>query len=110
MLNQGDIVLVPFPFTDQSGTKFRPAIIISNPKVNKTNDVILAQITSTIRKDEFSYVLENRNLSIPLHKKDCEVRCHIITAISKSLIKMKISALNQDKHIELINKIMDNFK
>ena len=25
----GDVVLVPFPFTDQSGTKRRPAVIIS---------------------------------------------------------------------------------
>ena len=26
----GDVVLVPFPFTDQAGTKKRPAVIISN--------------------------------------------------------------------------------
>lgn len=25
----GDVVLVPFPFTDQSGTKKRPAVIVS---------------------------------------------------------------------------------
>lgn len=28
----GDVVLVPFPFTDQSGTKKRPAVIVSIPK------------------------------------------------------------------------------
>jgi mRNA interferase MazF len=26
----GDIVLVPFPFTDQSGIKKRPAVIVSS--------------------------------------------------------------------------------
>ena len=25
----GDVVLVPFPFTDQSGTKKRPAVVVS---------------------------------------------------------------------------------
>jgi mRNA interferase MazF len=24
----GDVVLVPFPFTDQSGTKRRPAVVV----------------------------------------------------------------------------------
>jgi mRNA interferase MazF len=28
--NFGDIVLVPFPFTDQSVAKKRPAVVISN--------------------------------------------------------------------------------
>ena len=26
----GDVVLVPFPFTDQSGTKKRPAVVVSS--------------------------------------------------------------------------------
>lgn len=27
-LSFGDVVLVPFPFTDQSGTKKRPAVVV----------------------------------------------------------------------------------
>ena len=30
----GDIVLVPFPFTDQSGIKKRPAVIVSSAAYN----------------------------------------------------------------------------
>lgn len=30
----GDVVLVPFPFTDQSGTKKRPAVIASSSAYN----------------------------------------------------------------------------
>jgi mRNA interferase MazF len=44
---QGDVLLVPFPFTDQSGSKQRPAIVISSAKYNQIHpDVILAPITS----------------------------------------------------------------
>jgi mRNA interferase MazF len=32
----GDVVLVPFPFTDQSGTKKRPAVIVSFPATATT--------------------------------------------------------------------------
>ena len=56
--NQGDIVLVPFPFTLGTSSKPRPAIVVSNSIVNKTQDVILAQITSKPRKDEFTYILD----------------------------------------------------
>ena len=40
---KGEVVVVPFPFTDLSAAKRRPAIIIANLK---GDDLILAQITS----------------------------------------------------------------
>jgi mRNA interferase MazF len=46
---QGDVFLVPFPFTDQSGTKKRPAVVLSSSQYNQNHlDVILAPITSQI--------------------------------------------------------------
>ena len=60
---QGDIVLVPFPFSNQGGSKPRPAIVVSNSKVNKNKNILLAQITSTLRTDEYSFVLENNMLT-----------------------------------------------
>ena len=47
---QGDVLLVPFPFTDQSGSKQRPAVVVSSEAYNQTHsDVILAPITSQIK-------------------------------------------------------------
>ncbi len=43
-LKRGDIVLVPFPFTDLSSTKVRPAVLISADEQH--NDVIIAFISS----------------------------------------------------------------
>lgn len=44
---QGDVLLVPYPFTDQSGSKQRPAIVLSGDTYNQTYvDLILAPITS----------------------------------------------------------------
>jgi mRNA interferase MazF len=44
----GDIVLVPFPFTDQTGSKVRPAIVISIKPYD--DDVVIVFVTSKIKK------------------------------------------------------------
>lgn len=49
-LNFGDVVLVPFPFTDQTGTKRRPAVVVSNQGYNgNRRDVVIMAITSQVR-------------------------------------------------------------
>ena len=46
----GDVVLVPFPFTDQSGAKKRPAVLVSSDNYNSNRrDLIIMAITSQMR-------------------------------------------------------------
>jgi len=48
--NRGDVVLVPFPFSDQTTTKKRPAVIISSNTYNDTSrDIVIMAITSQAR-------------------------------------------------------------
>lgn len=43
---RGDVVLLPFPYTDQSGSKRRPALVLSTDTYNlRRADVIVAPIT-----------------------------------------------------------------
>lgn len=47
----GDVVLVPFPFTDQTGAKKRPAVVVSSSAYNTgRRDVVIMAITSQVRK------------------------------------------------------------
>jgi mRNA interferase MazF len=47
----GDVVLVPFPFTDQSGVKKRPAVIVSGSAYNASRrDIVIMAITSQVRQ------------------------------------------------------------
>ena len=46
----GDVVLVPFPFADQSGTKKRPAVVVSSSGYNASRrDIVIIAITSQVR-------------------------------------------------------------
>jgi mRNA interferase MazF len=49
-LNVGDVLLVPFPFTDQQGVKQRPAVVVSSSTYNaRRPDVVIMAITSVRR-------------------------------------------------------------
>jgi mRNA interferase MazF len=47
----GDILLVSFPFTNQAGSKRRPAVVVSTRTYNQRRpDVILMAVTSQVRQ------------------------------------------------------------
>ena len=49
MPNQGDIVLIPIPFTDLSSQKRRPVIVISNDHYNQhTPDPVVVAMTAIV--------------------------------------------------------------
>lgn len=51
---RGDIVLVAFVFSDASGTKVRPALVVSSAAYHRgRHDVIVAAITSNTRRRFF---------------------------------------------------------
>ncbi len=46
---KGDVVLAPLDFTNQSGSKWRPAVVVSTGRYNQiTPDVVVASITSNL--------------------------------------------------------------
>ena len=55
----GTVILVPFPFTDQSVSKQRPAVVVSAKDYNDARpDVIVMAITSQLRAASSSYDLQ----------------------------------------------------
>lgn len=101
---QGDIVIVPFPFSDGQQSKSRPAVVISTERVNNTRDVILAQISSTTRRDDFSFYINDSMLTVSL-RKESQVRVQKIFIIEQRLVKKKISQLTESAKNELITKV-----
>lgn len=105
MYQDGDIVLIPFPFTDLSNSKLRPAIVISSELVNSTQDIILLAITSNLRADDFSFLLRNEDLNMPMRLRS-EVRCNKVFTASQRLIRKKINQLSPLQFQNLFNQFV----
>ncbi|MDJ0531865.1 MAG: type II toxin-antitoxin system PemK/MazF family toxin [Xenococcaceae cyanobacterium MO_207.B15] len=58
-VKQRDIILIKFPFSDLSGAKVRPALVISNDKYNSSKlDAVVVAMTSNISLSEYKKVLK----------------------------------------------------
>jgi len=106
MLKQGDILLVPFPFTDLTSNKRRPALILSNDAYNSvTDDVIVAAITSNITSDvakmSHGVVITNKDMIDGELRMDSCIRADRIYTLSKMLAVKRFGSVN-DKIVELV--------
>ena len=57
---RGDVVLIPFPYTDLAATKTRPAVVVSSDRYHTVrSELLLAYVSSQISKahDTIDYVL-----------------------------------------------------
>ena len=55
---KGDIVVINFPFSDLSGTKRRPALVLATLE---GDDIILCQITSHAKIDKYAIVINEED-------------------------------------------------
>jgi len=104
MYQRGDIISVPYPFTDLSQTKLRPALIVSNEDVNNTGDVIIVMITSVAKSDVMSIPVTDADVSKPLLKSSY-ARCHKVVTISQSLIQKTICTATPEFVDEVADRI-----
>ncbi|NEO36620.1 MAG: type II toxin-antitoxin system PemK/MazF family toxin [Moorea sp. SIOASIH] len=103
--NFGDILLVPFPFTDQTTIKKRPTVIISSNTYNQQKpDLIIMAITSQISSNlTFGELQIIDFLSAGLIK--LSVIKPVISTIEKSLVIRKLGKLQDSDCQKLKNMI-----
>lgn len=104
---KGDIVVVPFPFSDLSDSKKRPAMIVCSLK---GNDLILCQITSKKTKDDYSVLLLEKDFFNGSLEQDSNIRPNKLFTADKSIILYKVGKLKEIKTVEVIEKICEIIK
>ena len=90
---QFDVVVVPFPFTDKSASKRRPALVLNNDILSKSGKYVLAMITSSKQfpwpLDIHIKVLDSTGLTHP------------------SIVRMKIFTLDAELILRKAGRLSD---
>lgn len=111
MLKQGDIILIPIPFTDLTSQKRRPVVIISTTTYNEENDdIVVVSLTSNLEPRDFSITLTAEDLEEGTLKVTSMIRADKIYTLSKSImiktfgrVKPAILLKIRDSLLKLIN-------
>jgi mRNA interferase MazF len=98
---RGDVVLIPFPFTDLSAKRVRPAIVVSVPEYEQnTGDIIVAQVTSRQHSLPTDYALQDWQFAGLLRPSVVRVK---LATINASLVQFRTGRLS-DRDLEEVNK------
>ena len=107
MIHQRDLLLVPFPFSDQSGKKVRPVVVISNDGFNNhSEDVLVIGVTSIIKQDSYSVLLSPSDIEEGVLRDRCCAKVENIIKIDKKLIIKKIGLVK----LQAFHQILRLFK
>jgi mRNA interferase MazF len=99
--SKGDVVLLPYPFTDLSTTKVRPAVVVSSNK-GKFNDLFVVPISSKMAnlcQGEFPLDWQSAGLNVPsVVKRGCVL-------VDVDLLRKKVGVISSTDLNSLHNSI-----
>lgn len=101
---KGDVVVVPFPFSDLTQAKRRPALVISKLE---GDDLILCQITSQSIKDNYAISLDDKDFETGGLKQTSNVRPNRIFTADSHIVLYKVGNLTGEKFNEVIEKVVE---
>jgi mRNA interferase MazF len=103
---RGDIVVLQYPFSDLSGSKRRPALVLADLP---GDDIVLCQITSRARFDAFSVVIGHDDFASGSLPKDSLARMSKLFTADKSLISSVAGHITQTKFDEAVDIFLGIF-
>jgi len=101
---KGDVVVVPFPFSDLTNAKRRPALVIAGLE---GEDLILCQITSQLIRDNYAVPIDEQDFEKGNLKQKSNVRPNRIFTADHRIIRYKIGNLKTEKIEQVIEGIIN---
>jgi len=104
---KGDVVVVPFPYSDLTTSKRRPAFVVT---AFEGDDVLLCQITSKAKRDTFSIGLKNEDFASGTLHQDSFVRPNRLFTADSKIVLYKAGNVRIEKVNQVISKIIEMIK
>lgn len=106
MPDQGDILLIPIPFTNLSSQKRRPVIVISNNNYNrKTTDIVVVAMTSNPVEAEYSFSITSADLEKGSLNHPGKVRVDKIYTLSQAIVVKTFGRVNKSTLERIQNEL-----
>jgi len=100
---KGDVVVVPFPFSDLSQSKRRPALVIAPLE---GDDAILCQITSKTIKDTYAIPINDTDFSSGSLKQPGNIRPNRLFTADSQIILYRVGSIKLEKLAEIVEKVV----
>ncbi len=104
---KGEVVVVPFPYSDLSQSKRRPAVVIT---VLSGGDLILCQITSQAVLDGDAAALNISDFASGGLSQPSNIRPNKLFTADKRIILYKAGRLKAEKLIAVVHKVVEVIK
>ena len=101
---KGDVVVVPFPFSDLTQSKRRPALVIAELT---GKDVILCQITSQWINDEYALLIDDKDFDEGNLNQISHIRPNRIFTADSSIILYSVGHLKKKMIDDVIDKLIE---
>ena len=95
---KGDVVVTPFPFSDLTANKKRPALVVANLT---GDDIIICLITSQNAKDNYAISLASDDLANGQLNQNSNIRPNRLFTIDAKIILYRIGTLKKEKTDEV---------
>jgi len=104
---QRDIALVPFPFSDLSGRKARPVLILSNDTYNQESaDVLVCGLTTNLRRMPYSVIISADDVEQPCTLRHrSRIKADTIVSLQQSLLIKPIARLRRSVFKQVVVQI-----
>jgi mRNA interferase MazF len=101
---KGDIVVAPFPFSDLTASKRRPALVLA---ALTGDDVLLCQITSQAKSDTYSIPIAQSDLVSGSLRVNGNARPNRLFTADANIILYKAAALHPAKLQQVTDRIAE---
>jgi mRNA interferase MazF len=95
MPEQGDILLLPVPFTDLSSSKRRPVIVVSKNEYHQTtSDMVVVAMTSNPTRTPYSFIITSSDLTAGSLNRPGYVRADKIYTLAQNIAVKTFGRVN----------------
>jgi len=100
---KGDVVVIPFPFSDLSQSKRRPALVIAPLQ---GDDVILCQLTSRTIGDNYAISVDDKDFVSGNLKQSGNIRPNRLFTADTHIILYRIGTIKREKLAEVVDTLV----